>query len=925
MAASVKNLKKSFLLGAFVAPISLSSSSVAAQDANSSQAETVVVTGTRVQGMTAADSAAPITVLGTTALTQGAGSSDLRLALGQTVPSFTAESSGSDLARLSLTAALRGLSANDTLVLVNSKRRHGTGNLNVSSGAGFAGGAAPDISLIPTEAIDHIEVLQDGAAAQYGTDAIAGVVNIILKNKSSGGTFSATGGRYYRGDGDTYDYSLNMGLPLFDKGYVDLTLDKKFFGFTHLGGADSRAINASGNPVPTGTISTVPNSTGVITCTGGVCVPLATLQAMPGYPRINYQYSAAEMQLSTAVLNSGYDVSDNVHLYGFGTYGHRFAKANQNVRLPNQVIATPGSNQPCSAANRQGYNTAINGPGTPVCAIGVNGGVNTMPGTTFNTGGQPTGLNNKGLVISSGQAGTLFTPGELVFAPLGFTPQEVIQENDYQYNLGAKFDLAGWNVDASGSYGKDIDGISTWNSGNRALFIDTHTSPTNFYDGGFMAGELVGNIDATHLYNVGMASPLTVAVGLEAREDTYQIKAGDAASTYKEGPQAYPGFQSTDASIHSRKNYAAYLDLALAPIEALQLDIAGRVEHYSDFGDAKIGKITARYDFSPQWAVRGTISTGFRAPTLGEEFYSATKVSPTAATVQLPSNSASAQLLGLPNLKPELSTQFSFGIVAHPLDDLSVTLDAYSVTLGDRIVHSNTLYSVGGAINSPLVNSAIVLHGNVLDPTATQNGVYLFLNGLDSLTQGVDLTVNYPTDFGDYGLVDWTLAGNYNQTSVSSVAPVPAVITATTPGATFFPNYALANFVHSAPQEKIGLTANWTLDEWGLTVRETYYGPIHTIATPNGGPPFFAQNQAGVGLLDLEARYNFTEQLQLAIGGNNMFNIRPDGNPLITSTPDPSTGGGQFVTGVGGVLGSPISAPFDPNGGYYYGRVTYNF
>jgi iron complex outermembrane receptor protein len=922
MGSSTRTLRTSLLVGACIAPV-LATGTVA--QGNSGQNETVVVTGTRVQGMTAADSAAPITVLGSNALTQGTGSSDLRLALGQSVPSFTAESSGSDLARLTLTAALRGLSANDTLVLINSKRRHGTGNLNVSSGAGFAGGAAPDISLIPTAGIDHIEVLQDGAAAQYGTDAIAGVVNIILKKKSSGGTFSVTAGQYYRGDGDTYDLSFNMGFPLFDKGYFDLTLDKKYFGFTHMGGPDSRVITASGTPVPTGTVAGAPNASGIVTCSGGNCIPLSTLQAMPGYPRINFQFSAAEMQLATAMVNTGYDISDAVHLYGFGTYGHRFAKANQNVRLPNQIIATPGSASPCSATNRQGYNTAQTAAGAPACAVGVGGGINPIAGTTFNTGGQPTGLNNKGIVIASGQAGTLFTPNELVFAPLGFTPQEVIQENDYQYNLGLKFNLAGWDVDVAGSYGKDVDNIYTWNSGNRALFIDTHTSPVNFYDGTFMAAEFVGNIDATHGFNVGLASPLNVAIGLEAREDVYQIKAGDFASTYKEGPQAFPGFQNSDSGIYSRKNYAAYIDFALAPVEELQIDIAGRAEHYTDFGDAQIGKITARYDVTPRWALRGTISTGFRAPTLAEEFYSATKVTPTAATVQLPANSAAAKILGLPNLSPEISTQYSAGVVAHPLDDLSITLDAYSVTLGDRIVRSSTLFSLGGAINSPLVNTAIQAHGNVLDPTATQNGVTVFLNGLDSLTQGVDMTVSYLTDFNEYGLVNWTLAGNYNQTAISGVSPVPSVITQTTPGATFFPAYALANFVHNAPQEKIGLNVNWSLDEWGLTIRETYYGPIHTIATPNGGPPLYAQNQAGVGLLDLEGRYSLTEQLQFSIGGNNIFNVRPNTNPLISNTPDPATGGGQFVTGVGGVLGSPISAPFDPNGGYYYGRLTYTF
>ena len=184
--------------------------------------------------------------------------------------------------------------------------------------------------------------------------------------------------------------------------------------------------------------------------------------------------------------------------------------------------------------------------------------------------------------------------------PNGFRPMEVLKEDDYQYNIGVKFNVLGWDVDADVGYGKDIDNIYTYSSGNRSLFIDTHTSPTNFYDGSFTASQFTGKVDATHSFNVGMASPLTVAVGVEAREDTYGIGAGDPLSYYKEGAQSFPGFTPSAAGDHSRKNYAGYIDLAIAPIEELQIDIAGRVEHYTDFGDAQIGKITARYDFNPQ-------------------------------------------------------------------------------------------------------------------------------------------------------------------------------------------------------------------------------------------------------------------------------------------------------------------------------------
>src|SRR3569832_2103674 len=251
------SLKHSLLLGSSVAAFALTTAPAMAQANNGSGQETVIVTGTRVQGMTAADSAAPITVLGADALTKGTGSTDLRQALGQTVPSFTAQQFGGDTANLTLSAALRGLSPNDTLVLVNGKRRHYTGNLHVGGGDFAGGSSSADLSLIPQAAIDHVEVLLDGAAAQYGTDAVVGVVNIILKKRSSGGQFTTTVGDYYdRGhrsphdNGEKYSVAFNMGLPLFDKGFVNLTVEKQYYNFTQYAGADARYLTAQGTVVP---------------------------------------------------------------------------------------------------------------------------------------------------------------------------------------------------------------------------------------------------------------------------------------------------------------------------------------------------------------------------------------------------------------------------------------------------------------------------------------------------------------------------------------------------------------------------------------------------------------------------------------------------------------------------------------------------
>jgi iron complex outermembrane receptor protein len=845
--------KTSLLLGTSF--IVLLATPALAQEVAQAETEAVIVTGTRVTGMTAADSAAPITVIGSDALSH-VGQPNLIQALAQITPSFTAESLGGDTGALTLSARLRGLSPNDTLVLINGKRRHSTGNLHVLGGQ-YQGAATADLDMIPVAAIDHIEVLQEGAAAQYGTDAIAGVVNIILKHNTSGGVASATAGQYFEEGGQTYDFSGNFGVDLGGKGFLSITGEKRFRGFSQRGGQDIRVVNAAGVPV------TLPYNAALI----------------PGYPRVNRVVGDPQSMLTTVAANFEYDLQPALTLYANATYGERQAKAFENVRLPTQVIASPGSNQPFNAVtNPQGFK-GVTAAGTPAI---------------------------------SGSAGTLTTPGELVFAPTGFAAQEGLKEDDYGYTVGLKGEIAGFHWDLSGTYGKDRDAIYTYQSANRSLFIDTHTTPTTFYDGQFTATEATFNLDITKNIDVGLASPLTVAVGGEGRENTFGILAGDAASTYKEGGQSYPGFQPTDAGTHSRKNYAAYIDFAVSPIQDLQVDIAGRFEHYTDFGDAQVGKITARYDIIPELAIRGTISTGFRAPTIQEEFYSATNVSPTSAIVQLPPNSAAAALLGVKPLQPEASTNYSLGFVAHPLDNLSVTVDAYSISLRNRIVGTGTLFGSGGANNAPIVTTAILAHGNALDPTVTQTGVALFVNGISTLTQGIDLSVSYLTDFDTFGSISWTLAGNYNDTSISKQISTPALLAPQT----LFSKTATSLLTRASPKEKIGLSALWSLDEWTVNIRETLYGPTSVYNSPNGGT-YYLNKVNTTAITDLEIDYHYLESWTIAFGANNLTDERPDSVGVLSPT--------QLNTN-GNVVGAPLGiSPFGINGGFYYTRLTFNF
>jgi iron complex outermembrane receptor protein len=834
------------VLSAFIAPAAQAAAAPAEAAAGVSE---VIVTGTRQTGLKAADSAAPVEVLGSDALKR-VGQPDLIQSLTQNLPSFNSESFGTDTGQLTLSAQLRGLNPNNTLVLVDGKRRHSTGNLHVAPGV-FQGAATPDLGLIPVGAIDHVEVLQDGAAAQYGSDAIAGVVNIIMKTANHGGTISATGGSYYSNGGATGAASANIGLPLGDKGFLNLTAETRYHDFSHQGGADRRLFNLDG------------------TLKAGLdAVDAAGVKGAPDYPRVNHIYGDASSNLYNGFYNAGYELGEGVQLYSFGSYSHRKASAFENYRLPSRVIASP--------------------------VLGVGGSVTT--------------------------------PGELIPFPNGFNPREALREDDYSVTGGIKGVMEEWNWDLSTTYGRDKNEISTLNSANASLFIDTHTTPRNFYDGAFVSSEWTGNLDISRGFDVGMASPLNLAFGAEWRRETYDISTGDPASIYKEGGQSYPGFQPSDAANHSRTNYAGYIDLAVDPIAGLKVDLAGRYEHYSDFGSTTVGKLTGRYDFNPAFAIRGTVSTGFRAPTLAEEFYSATNVAPTFAVVNLPPNSPAAHLVGFQNLKPEKSTNYSVGFVAHPIERLQITADAYQIEIRDRIVNTGTLLGLlGTTVVSQGALNAIRAHGNILDPSVTYVGIAVFTNGANTRTRGVEVTANYASDFDDYGHVDWSAAFNYNETTITHLQPLPALVAnAAFSQTSILSPTALSTLTSASPKEKAVLGAYWTKGRWSVNLREEIYGEVSEIIDFSGAgtdPEARKFTVPATGITDLDVGFNLTDSVKIDVGANNLFSKRPPGVPNV---PDGS-GGVRPLSG-NNVYGEPAQfSPYGINGGYYYGRITFTF
>lgn len=832
------------------APSDPQAATLPAATAVSGQAsDEIIVTGTRVVGTTAAESSAPIKVLDAATLSR-VGQPNLNQVLTQLVPSFNAQAFGGDTANLTLSARLRGLSPNHTLVLVNGKRRHGTANLAVLGGP-YQGAAAADLDLITPASVKRIEVLEQGAAAQYGSDAIAGVINIILKDDTSGGEAIATGGSYYDTGGETWAGSFTMGTKIGENGFLDLTFFHRFHAFSQVGGLDRRVTDSNG-----------------VLRTNLSAAQQALYAGIPGFPYVNRINGDARSHLTNLQYNAGYDFGD-VQVYSFGSYSKRIASAYENLRVPDRIIASP--------------------------VLGV--------------------------------GGTLGAPGSIVYdpdgdtPPNGFNPREGIREDDYSVTGGIKGDLNGFRWDLSATYGQDKNLIYTLDSANRSLFIDTHFTPTDFYDGLFKATEWTINADFSKEVDLGLAHPLNIAFGGEYRRNIYEIGSGDPGSIYKEGGQSYPGFRPSDAGKHSRHNWAGYLDLSAEPVDGLKLDAALRYEDYSDFGSTWTWKATGRYDFSPAVAIRGTVSTGFRAPTLAESYYSATNVSPTSAFVQLPANSAAAKLLGFSNLGPEKSTNYSAGFVFRPASRLVITLDAYQVKIRNRILGTGSIFGSGGAINFPVVTQAIVANGNVLDPTVSQTGINIFTNGADTRTRGVDVVLTYFSDFGDAGKVDWTISGTYNETKATRIGLAPTQLTppgGTTPIA-LFDKSAISNLETASPKVKIVGSAAYKLGAFSSTLRGTLFGKSSSYASPDGGT-YYKQDIGTAFIVDLDASYTIAHTVTLTIGANNLFNKKPPTVALV-----PGTTNFTLVNG-GNVIDSPLTfSPYGINGGYYYGKISVKF
>lgn len=820
--------------------------------------EEVIVTGTREVGIKAVDSAAPIQIVSSADL-KAAGAPDLMSALVTLVPSLQMEAFGFDMSGQTLQARLRGVSPNDVLVLINGKRRHTTANLAIDTGSPFQGGAGVDLNFIPLDAIDHVEVLTEGAAAQYGSDAIAGVINIILKKNPSGGSLTGTYGQYGNdGGGKTGDISGNAGFEPQTGAFFNVTGEFRSHGHSNTGEEDPRLYPAN------------------LAAAG---YPDSNAANVPGYPNLNKIDGDAAVLQSIFAVNTGFEFDGGTELYFTATYGHKYAASYENYRVPSKSVYTD-------------------------------------PTTMVNTYSQPNGFN----------------------------PQEADDENDYQFTAGIKGSAAGWDWDLTSGFGGDHDNLYTLQTVNTGYYGDTGNVAagmlSNIYDGFLQATQWTSTIDLQRNFQVGFAAPLNVAFGYEHRRDTYSIGSGPTISWEDGGASSYPGFTPLNAGSNSRTNDAGYVDFSTKPVAALRVDVAARFEHYSDFGNATVGKLTARYDFSPQFALRGTVNNGFRAPTLAEEFYSSTNVGPLTAYVQLPPNSPAGQLLGLGNgLQPEKSVDFSVGLVWRPTEHMSATLDVYQITITDRIVGSgNVQGQVNGVPTAAYagVNAAIAAysHGSdVIDPgilgtcppgpSATivcgSYGINVFANGIDTRTDGADLVFNFPYDYS-FGKIDWSVSGAWDTTSITKRAATPAALA----GATLYDVEAYSELQTASPKYVVNLGALLTMDKLSINLVEKVYGPSADYENDDGDNPTNAneyfRDQIGVTLItNLDVGFQFTQGLRLSIGAQNLFNRFP--NKLNSNILNHEIAAGDNAA----VDQYPIFSPFGINGGFYYVKAAYRF
>lgn len=768
----------------------------------------IVVTGTRREGRTALDSLAPVDVISGAALDTIV-SDELMDSLAVLNPAFSIQRLPmADGAIFIRPARLRSLSPDQTLVLVNGKRRHRAALL------GSRGAQSTDMAALPAFAVSRVEVLRDGASAQYGSDAIAGVINVIL-DETVGLRSYAQASQYYEGDGEEYQIGAQLGFELGDGGFATATLEHVTAERT------SRSRQR-------------PDAIAFEQATG---IQVADPVQNWGQP---------EREVVRFALNAAAPITDFIEGYSHATFMQGQGVSDFNWRNP---------------AFTSAYRTSPLDPAYDLNAI----------------------------------------------FPAGFSPQFGSEDQDYEVVAGLRGELnSGLSWDLSASRGRNEVDYFIYNTINASLGSQ---SPTSFNAGVLAQQETNFNLDFVYGWSIdAFAAPVNVAFGLEAREETYEIEAGDEAS-YAVGPLAvdglpsgsngFPGYSDLQEGSFSQDSYAGYVDLEAPVTERLTLAAALRFEDFSEFGSTTDYKLSGRYELTEGLAIRATTSTGFRAPTPGQLQSERTSQGLDSTTLNLVTSGRfspvgpvadiiNARTTGpeIKALDAETSQNYSLGLTYQHASGFTLTADLYQIDVEDRFSTLGS-FTLTDAERAQLASLGVPGGESI-------TRVSFFQNQFDTRTRGLDLVASYGFDLGE-GAVTLTGAYNYNETEVTGEA-----------ASGVFNDVSRTVFEQGLPQHNAVLSADYTLGRYSVNARARYYG--EWTDTDDSANVIYQDFGAEV-FVDLGLNVALSETFAVRVGAENIFDAYPDESRRQANR---------------GLIYSR-NAPYDTDGGKYYLRLEANF
>ncbi|MEP1383679.1 MAG: TonB-dependent receptor [Paraglaciecola sp.] len=852
-----------------------------ADDANTEQ---IVITGSRGAPRSVADSAVPVDVFSEEDLV-AVPFTDTNDILKTLVPSYSLSRQPiSDGASFIRPATLRGMPTDKTLVLVNSKRRHRSALVQI----GGSGTQGPDIATIPSSALKGVEVLRDGAAAQYGSDAIAGVINFQLKDNDEGGSLSIDMGQYYEGDGEQFTVTGNIGFALGDKGFVSVSGEI----------SDQSATSRSEQYCESWACVDV-NSEDFLT---GIDTTLAYYDesnyiagledANIGFGDVVQPWGQPNAAATRLFINSGYEINDNTRLYAFGNYSssehdggffYRYAGNGtiENIRLEDGEVWSfldmfPG-----------GFTPRFFGDITDVSIVaGIEGEFANEMTYDFSAryGSNEISYTLKNTVNPSygPDSPTEFHPGDLINEEIQLTADftqyvDLGMANEVLFAFGASYMEESYEL-VEGDFASYDDG-------------DFATSdPFGFCNDG---AATAGYTDADGNYVTGGLDVIATGSTLDCSDDSDPVY-----TVVGVGSNGFPGYSPDYSEKYERDSFGVYVDASTDISDAFFLQTALRYEDYSDFGSELVGKVAAKLSITDDINLRGSFGTGFRAPTPGQQ--GTTNVSTRlpnglpVATGLFPALSDVGQALGADALKPETSVNFSFGM-SGSFDALTTTIDFYRIAVDDRFYAVSTIDVSSDPDSGDDYDKYLALLDAGVVGAESIGGVNYFQNAFDTVTSGVDIVATYTMD-----ATVLTASFNYNTTSIDNY------------GSEELGEYLNAegqyDFENSTPKVKGVISAKHDFDALTVLVRANVYGS-YTNSNTTGGE-FLKQEYDPSVLFDLEFNYSLSDSLSLAAGARNLLDTYPDKENI-----------GDACCGRVYWSGNTV----DWQGGYYYARLNYTF